>query len=165
MNIEEALDIYLEKIADAMINNLYENKSVATGKLGKSIKNNNYVKLTDEGYTAVLTMLWYGETVDEGIGRGPNPGGKIPPIKPIEEWIKRKRIPVPAAFKSPKQFAFAIAGKIRKEGDRNSKRKYPFIQNSITQVKTQFGDALIEKAAGEQITEQLTLAFTDSTKK
>ncbi len=48
MNIEEALDVYLEKIADAMINNLYENKSVASGDLGKSIKNNNYVKLTDE---------------------------------------------------------------------------------------------------------------------
>ena len=162
MNIEEALDEYLERIADAMINNLYENKSVATGDLAKSIKNNNSVIETEEGYTAVLTMLWYGETVDEGIGRGP---GGAPPIKPIEEWIKRKRIPVPAAFKSPKQFAFAIAGKIKREGDRNSKRKYPFIQNSITQVKTQFGDALIEKAAGEQITEQLTLAFTDSTKK
>jgi hypothetical protein len=164
MNIQEALDEYLERIADAMVNNLYENKSVATGKLAKSIKNDNRVVETEEGYEAVLTMLWYGETVDEGIGRGPNPGGKIPPIAPIEDWIKRKRIPVPAAFKSPKQFAFAIAGKIRKEGDRNSKRKYPFIQNSITQVKTQFGDALIEKAAGEQITDQLTLAFIESTK-
>ena len=162
MNIEEALDEYLERIADAMINNLYENKSVATGDLAKSIKNNNSVIETEEGYTAVLTMLWYGETVDEGIGRG---AGGAPPIRPIEDWIKRKRIPVPAAFKSPKQFAFAIAGKIKREGDRNSKRKYPFIQNSITQVKTQFGDALIEKAAGEQITDQLTLAFTDSTKK
>lgn len=160
MTIQEALEEYLERIADTMVQNLFENKSVGSGDLARSIQQNNTVVETDKGYEAVLTMLWYGETVDEGIGRGP--GGR-PPIKPIEEWIRRKSIPVPAAFKSPKQFAFAIAGKIAKEGDRGSKRKYPFIQNSITQVKTQFGDALIEKTIGENIEQQLTLAFQNST--
>jgi hypothetical protein len=157
--MQEALDEYLKRIADAMVNQLFENKSVASGNLARSIKNNNEVVETNNGYEGILTMLWYGEVVDDGTGRGP---GGMPPIRPIEDWIKRKRIPVPSNFKSPKQFAFAIAKNIEKQGDRGSKKPYPFINNSIELVKKQFGDKLITKAAGENIEQQLTLAFEKS---
>lgn len=159
MTMQEALDEYLQRVADAMVNQLFENKSVASGNLARSIKNNNSVVETNKGYEAILTMLWYGEVVDDGVGRGP---GGMPPIKPIEDWIKRKRIPVPANFKNPKQFAFAIAKNIEKQGDRASKRAYPFIENSFQLVKQQFGDKLITEAAGEDIEKQLTLAFEKS---
>jgi len=161
MTIQEALDEYLVLISDAMVNELFNNKSVATGDLARSIKNDNKVVKTDYGYDAILTMLWYGETVDEGTGRGP---GGMPPLKPIQDWIRRKGITIPPSFKTPKAFAFAIQRKIGKEGDRASKRRYPFINNSIEMVKRTYGDTLIEKAAGSQIEASLTLAFEKSTK-
>lgn len=166
MNIQEALDEYLVLISDAMVNELFNNRSVASGDLARSIKNNNRVDKTFEGYQAVLTMLWYGEVVDDGTGRGPTikPSESTNIVKSIESWIRRKNITPPAGFKSPNQFALAIAAKIKREGTRATKRAYPFINNSIDQVKRQFGDALIEKAGYDQITEQLTTAFENSTK-
>jgi hypothetical protein len=74
--------------------------------------------------------------------------GRQPPILPIEQWIKRKSINVPAGI-TIKQFAFAIAKKVAKKGQ--NKRAYPFIEPSIRVGENYFerniNDALIEDVA------------------
>jgi hypothetical protein len=74
----------------------------------------------------------------------------MPPIRPIEGWIKRKKIPVPAAFKSPKSFAFAIAKSIEKKGVKKYSKK-PFIMESIDNAAANFGTAEITKALEKDI--------------
>ena len=157
--LELTLDIYIEKVAEAMVNQLMENRSFVTGKLANSVRNDNRVDKTKDGLVGKVTMLWYGEVVDEGIGRGP---GGMPPIKDITAWIRNKSIPKPAAL-TVDQFAWAIAKKIEKTGTRPLKAR-PFIENSFESVKKQWGDKAIEKAGAEQIEQQLTLAFQKSTK-
>jgi hypothetical protein len=56
----------------------------------------------------------------------------MPPVKAIIDWIKQKRISVPAAM-SPIQFAWAVAKSIEKKGQRFKKPK-PFIQVSLDDV-------------------------------
>ena len=78
---------------------------------------------------------------NQGIDpRGP---GKQPPIQPIEAQIKRKSIAVPAGL-TIKQFSFAIAKKVAKQGQR--KRAYPFIQSAV-----KFGEEFFEIRANEAI--------------
>jgi len=155
---EEALYEALERLSDIFVNELFDDKAVASGNLARSIKENNRVVETQEGYDAILTMLWYGEVIDQGIGRR---AGGIPPIRPIEEWIKRKSIPVPSAFKSPKQFAFAIARKVAKEGTKPKANH--FIEEGFKVFENTFGQELSE-AVGYDINEQLMTAFEKSTK-
>jgi hypothetical protein len=56
----------------------------------------------------------------------------MPPVQAIIDWIKQKRISVPAAM-SPIQFAWAVAKSIEKKGQRFKKPK-PFIQVSLDDV-------------------------------
>ena len=154
--IQETLEEALVRLSDIFVNELFEDKAVASGNLARSIKENNRVVETNEGYDAILTMLWYGEVIDQGIGRR---AGGIPPIQPIEDWIRRKRIPVPSSFKSPKQFAFAIAGKIAKEG--TQPKANHFIKNGLQVFQNTFEQELTE-AAGIDITDNLTAAFNKS---
>ena len=156
--VEETLYEALERLSDIFVNELFDDKAVASGNLARSIKENNRVVETQEGYDAILTMLWYGEVIDQGIGRR---AGGIPPIRPIEEWIKRKSIPVPSAFKSPKQFAFAIARKVAKEGTKPKANH--FIKEGFKVFENTFQQELSE-AVGYDINEQLMTAFEKSTK-
>ena len=138
---DKALLDFGDRIIDEMQNQLFENKSVNTGDLARSITK-QLVK-SNEQDTLQVSLLWYGELLEDG-GPGRR-AGRMPPILPIEGWIKRKKIPVPASFKSPKSFAFAIAKSIKKKGVKKYSKK-PFIMESINNAAANFGNEAI--AAG-----------------
>lgn len=130
-------------IKGKMIENLRRNKSVVSGNLIRSIGVTSPEEPNERGNleTVLEIKAWYAELVDEGIdNRGP---GKQPPVRPIQEWIKRKSIAVPPGI-TVEQFSFAIAKKIAKTGQR--KRPYPFIQPAI-----KFGEEYFERRANEAI--------------
>jgi len=112
---------------------LTQNGSNVTGKLAASIKVQP-ARVTETLIVVPVTMLKYGEYVDDGVERG---RGKQPPVQDIVRWVKQKRISVPKQFKSVEQFAFAIAYNIGKQGQR-FKRARPFIQPALETVQTQY---------------------------
>ena len=112
---------------------LTQNGSNVTGKLAASIKVQP-ARVTETLIVVPVTMLKYGEYVDDGAERG---RGKQPPVQDIVRWVKQKRISVPKQFKSVEQFAFAIAYNIGKQGQR-FKRARPFIQPALETVQTQY---------------------------
>ena len=130
-------------IKGKMIENLRRNKSVGTGNLLRSIYVTTPEEPNQQGNleTVLEIKAWYAELVDQGIdNRGP---GKQPPVRPIQNWLKRKSIAIPAGI-TVEQFSFAIAKKIAKKGQR--KRPYPFIQSAI-----KFGEEYFERRANEAI--------------
>jgi len=137
-NLDIALQDFGDRIIDEMQNQLFENKSVNTGDLARSITQN--IVTQEDKEILQVSLLWYGELLEDG-GPGRR-AGRMPPIRPIEGWIKRKKIPVPAAFKSPKSFAFAIAKSIEKKGVKKYSKK-PFILESINNAAANFGTAAI----------------------
>ena len=147
-NLDNALMDFGQRIIDEMQNQLFENKSVNTGDLARSITQNIIKNEAGQQEKLRVSLLWYGELLEEG---GPERrAGRMPPIRPIEGWIKRKKIPVPAAFKSPKSFAFAIAKSIEKKGVKKYSKK-PFIMESIDNAAANFGTAEITKALEKDI--------------
>ena len=137
--LDNALLDFGQRIVDEMQNQLFENRSVNTGDLARSITK-TIVNNGSDSETLQVSLLWYGELLEDG-GPGRR-AGRMPPIRPIEGWIKRKNIPIPAAFKSPKSFAFAIAKSIEKKGVKKYSKK-PFIIESITNAAANFGTAAI----------------------
>ena len=130
-------------IKGKMIENLRANDSVASGNLIRSIGVTNSKEPNQQGNLETILEIkaWYAELVDQGIdNRGP---GKQPPIRPIQQWLKRKSISIPAGV-TIEQYSFAIAKKIAKKGQR--KRAYPFIQSAI-----KFGEEYFERRANEAI--------------
>ena len=115
-------------VVEEMTDRLFDNNSVVTGQLAKSIKP---LTTSTKGdiITQSISLLQYGIYVDNGAERGK---GGMPPVKAIIDWIKQKRISVPAAM-SPIQFAWAVAKSIEKKGQRFKKPK-PFIQVSLDDV-------------------------------
>mgnify|MGYP003687970771 CR=1 FL=1 len=147
-NLDRALDDFGTRIIDEMQNQLFENNSVGTGDLARSITSDIVPLPNDQGEQLRVSLLWYGELLEEG---GPERrAGRMPPIRPIEGWIKRKKIPVPSTFKSPKSFAFAIAKSIEKRGVKKYSKK-PFIMESIDNTAANFGTAEITKALEKDI--------------
>jgi len=138
-----------------MIENLRKNDSVVSGNLLRSIKVNNTEN--QEVFTTIVTTNEnYANWVDKGTGdRGP---GKQPPIAPIEAWIKRKSISVPSGI-TIKSFAFAIAKKIAKKGQR--KRPYPYIEPSI-RFGNEFFDRRINEALGTDVNIDLNIILDSS---
>ena len=145
-NLDKALLKFGDRIIDEMQNQLFENNSTNTGDLARSITKNIIKNEAGQQETLQVSLLWYGELLEKG-GPGRR-AGRMPPIRPIEGWIKRKKIPVPAAFKSPKSFAFAIAKSIEKRGVKNYSKE-PFIMNSIENAAANFGNEAI--AAGVEL--------------
>jgi hypothetical protein len=154
-------EIALSKVGQAIINEipnqLKKNGSNITGNLAKSYVYE--VKQTRNGWTLSIIdesgkgKYNYGLSVEDGLERGP---GKQPPVKPILEWIKIKKITVPPGFK-PEAFAFAIAKNISKKGQRFRKPK-PFLQDTIN-VVFQTDDKELQEAAQTIIESQLEAAF------
>ena len=128
-------------IKGKMIENLRANDSVASGNLLRSIKVDNTTNKQNKLETVLEIKAWYAELVDKGIDN--RRAGKQPPIAPIQNWIRRKSISVPSGV-TVEQFAFAIAKKIAKKGQR--KRAYPFIQPAI-----KFGEEYFTRRANEAI--------------
>jgi len=127
----------LTKIANSYkeeaILKLTQNGSNVTGRLAASIKVQP-ARVTQTSIVVPVTMLKYGEYVDDGAERG---RGKQPPVQDIVQWVKQKRISVPKQFKSVEQFAWAIAYNIGKQGQR-FKRARPFIEPALNSVREQY---------------------------
>jgi len=151
-NLDKALLQFGDRIIDEMQNQLFENKSVDTGDLANSL--NAKIIKNEAGQQEILqiNMLWYGQMLETGIRpRGISKGGSYAGYIPsLQRWIRRKNIPVPSKFKTPEQFAFAIAKNIAKNkhmnGGPNQYRKNPFIMESINNAAANFGNEAI--AAG-----------------
>jgi len=143
MTIEEALLRLGDELKATMTEQLKKNGSYYTGDLAKSIEYE--VRVQNFDYQLVRTMLTYGIFVDQGDGRRP---GTPPPVRPLIEWIKFKKIPVPSGM-SVESFAFAIAKKIGKQG--TNPRPRPFIAPSINQVLQGVGKELLSKAGVDTI--------------
>jgi hypothetical protein len=111
-----------------MVDRLYDNNSVVTGNLARSITPQS-LQDTNNFFVLPITMETYGKWVDDGAERG---AGKMPPVRAIADWIRQKRINVPGKF-TTEQFAWAIARNIAKKGQRFKKPK-PFIEISLNQV-------------------------------
>ena len=139
-------------IKGKMIQNLRNNKSVASGNLLRSIVVNTPEEPNIQGNleTVLEIKSWYAQLVDQGID--PRGAGKQPPIQPIEAWIRRKSIAVPAGL-TVKEFSFAIAKKVAKQGQR--KRAYPFIQSAV-----KFGEEFFERRANEAIGKDANIDVT-----
>ena len=103
---------------------LRKNGNDVTGKLSNSIKVQPALS-TPTNIVIPVTMLKYGDYVDDGAERG---RGGQPPVRAIEQWIRLKRISVPKQFKNVKQFAFVIARSIGLKGS----KAYPFIFPALT---------------------------------
>jgi len=114
-----------------MIDRLYANNSVVTGQLARSIDPQSVTEQNDV-FSLPISLLEYGKWVDDGAERG---AGRMPPVRAIADWIRLKRINVPAKF-TVEQFAWAVAKSIAKKGQRFKKPK-PFIQVSINEVINQ----------------------------
>jgi len=153
-NLDIALKDFGQRIVDEMQNQLFENRSVNTGDLARSITS-TLIKNQDVE-TLQMSLLWYGELLEDG-GPARRAGG-MPPIRPIEGWIKRKNIPVPSAFKSPSNFAWAIAKSIAKKGAKRYPLK-PFILESITNAAANFGEAAITAGVGADLINNINVVF------
>ena len=150
-NVAELQTDTIEVISQEMKINLRNNKSIASGNLVNSIKTSKTQDKQGTLETALEIGAWYAELVSEGTGdRGP---GRQPPILPIEQWIKRKSITVPAGV-TIKQFAFAIAKKVAKRGQ--NKRAYPFIEPSI-----RVGENYFERNINEALIEDVAINTTE----
>jgi len=143
MTIEEALVRLGDELKVTMTEQLKKNGSYYTGDLAKSI--DYEVRVQNFDYQLVRTMLTYGIFVDQGDGRRP---GTPPPVKPLIDWIKFKKIPVPQGM-SVESFAFAIAKKIGKQG--TNPRPRPFIAPSIQTVLDGVGKKLLSEAGIDTI--------------
>lgn len=143
MKLEEALLRLGDEFKIAMAQTLTDNKSRGSGALAASI--DYKVEERDSELLLIRTMLKYGDYVDQGIGRGP---GKPPPAKDIMEWLKMKKIPIPAGL-TVESFAFAIANKIGKQG--TDPKPKPFIAPSINRVLETKGQELLSKAGIDEI--------------
>ena len=120
---------YLNKIANDFVEFAKEeiraNGSVVSGRLLNSLR-------TTEGkpegniYSVLIDYEFYGEFVDDGAERK---AGKMPPVKPLMEWIRMKSIKVPQG-KTVESFAYAIAKNIAKRGQKD-KRPKPWIDISL----------------------------------
>lgn len=155
-NVAELQNETVELIQKDMRQNLRENRSMATGTLARSIETFNTKDKKGVLETALEIGAWYADLVDKGID--PRGSGRQPPIEPIEQWIKRKSISVPAGL-TIKQFSFAIAKKVAKKGQR--KRAYPFIQPAIN-VGEAFFDKNIDTALGNDAEINLEMILDSS---
>lgn len=163
-NLQQAMEEYIDRISEIMINELFENGSVVSGALAKSIQNDNDVITKQDGTVAgELSMFDYGEAIDQGFRfRGT---GKLPPEKPIRDWIQRKRINRPQKFKNERSWIWAIRMNIGKKIlNRTAQTKpYPFIDKSFKAAQ-KFGTELLTLAAGKDLTKELNIMFTNSSK-
>ena len=158
-NLDNALLDFGTRVVEEMQNQLFENNSVGTGDLARSITRTVVPLPNDQGEQLQVSLLWYGELLEDG---GPaRKAGRMPPITPIENWIRRKNISVPSKFKTPKSFAFAIAKGISKRGVKKYPKK-PFIVNSINNEATNFGTQAITDGAELDIIEDINKQFMQS---
>ena len=168
-NLDKALLAFGDRIIDEMQNQLFENKSVDTGNLANSINAKIIKNKQGEQEILQINMLEYAQILETGIkprGASGQGGSYVGYIPSLQRWIRRKNIPVPSKFKSPEQFAFAIAKNIAKnehmDGGPNKYRKRPFIMISIENAATNFGNEALAAGIGKDLIIDINKAFTKS---
>ena len=146
--LKQGLEEAGQRIVDVMVDSLFEQQAVVTGKLARSIS----AEVVDQrnGYSLEISMEDYGVYVDQGSERGP---GKPPPVKAIADWIKRKGIKAPSGM-TTKTFAFVIARSIGKNGQKFKQPK-PFITPSVEFVANQYLPEALENAGVKFIEKEL----------
>jgi hypothetical protein len=135
-----------ELVTDKMVDTLISNGSLATGALARGIS--YQVVDTEDGGATRITIPGYGEFVDKGR----RAGAKMPPVQPIIDWVRVKRIKTPQI--TTEQMGWAIAKSIAKKGIRPK----PFIQNSIDFVLNNFVDQL-DEAGKEDLNNAIIAEF------
>jgi len=151
---EESVLELTEKLADVMINTLFENKSFKTGDLARSIQKDNYVVATNDGFTGVLTMNWYGEVVDSGVKGSVDDSGynrKTISGTPFSSagQFKSKVIPKTSGLPTPVRWSLAKYGFAPK----------PFINKSIDIVEQRWGDKIMNFGVEKDINESIMNAY------
>ena len=121
MNVKETLDIFGTKLKEDLQAELLK-KGVETNagqdsRLSANIKF-YYGNSQDGDLVFYLSMPEYWQVVDEGRGAGK----RMPPINPIEDWIKRKGFKVETSTKRKSQQK-AIKNKKLKKGFKQISRE------------------------------------------
>ena len=152
--LKEGLEQVGQRIIDKMVDTLFENQSVITGNLARSLS--YQVDKTSKGYKLLILDnsgkggYNYGESVDKGLERK---AGKMPPVKPIVDWIKRRGISPPQGM-DVEQYAFIIARSIGKKGQKFKQPK-PFIQPSVDFVLQQYMPEMLQQYGDQVLQEEL----------
>jgi len=132
--IEEQLDIIGDRIVEMTKENLRRQ-----GLAGSDIiKNISYsIDEFDNVYELIINIPEYGVYIDKGR----KPGSRMPPKKPIDDWLKKKRIPLAASFA------------IRKSIGIRGIKPRPFL-DAIVKYANKTNDILFD-AVGDEITIEL----------
>lgn len=153
-NTENALLELTEKLADVMINQLFENKSFKTGDLARSIQKNNFIRETQDGLTGVLTMNWYGEVVDSGVRGSVSDKGynrksiSGTPFSAAGQF-KSKVIPPSSGLPTPVRWSLAKHGFAPK----------PFINKSIDITEQRYGTKIMNAGIEADINDGVMNAY------
>ena len=131
---------WLEGVVKLAKQNLANANAIASNSLAQSITVEP-ITLTDSSFVVAIKANDYWKFVDLGVkgakssSRAPNSPfqyrDKRPPIRPIQEWIAFKSIPLQGRDKiaANRSFAINIANKIRREGLRATN----FMSNAVTE--------------------------------
>ena len=131
---------WLEGVVRLAKQNLANANAIASNALAQSITVEP-ITLTDSSFVVAIKSNDYWKFVDLGVkgakssNRAPNSPfqyrDKRPPIRPIQEWIAFKSIPLQGRDKiaANRSFAINIANKIRREGLRATN----FMSNAVTE--------------------------------
>ena len=113
----------------------------ANGNDNPGAKLSNSITATVVKDNLVISMLDYGQWVNDGAERG---SGKKPPIKAIERWILKANI-TPKQGITRKQLPWVIQAAIGKYGQ-TRRKAFPFIEPSIQTVLNKDLDGIFGKA-------------------
>jgi len=131
---------WLEGVVKLAKQNLANANAIASNSLAQSIVVEP-ITLTDSSFVVAIKANDYWKFVDLGVkgavssSRAPNSPfqyrDKRPPIRPIQEWIAFKSIPLEGRDKQAanRSFAINIANKIRREGLKATN----FMSNAVTE--------------------------------
>ena len=151
---EEATLELTEKVADIMVNELFENKSFKSGDLARSIKKNNFVRDTPNGMIGIITMLWYGKVVDSGVRGSVNDSGynkksiSGQPYSPAGQF--KSRVVAPSSgLPTPVRWSLARHGFAPK----------PFINKSANLAEQKYGAKIMNAGVEADINEGVMNAY------
>jgi hypothetical protein len=149
---------WLEGVIKLAKQNLANANAIASDSLSASI-DIKPITLTDTSFVVAIVANDYWKFVDLGVkgavssSRAPNSPfqyrDKRPPIRPIQEWIAFKEIPLEGRDKKAanRSFAINIANKIRREGLRATN----FMSNAATKEMVDVLTVNIAEVLGKSI--------------
>lgn len=137
-NLHKVLERYAEAFIKNAQQNLDKNDSNASGALQRSMELDKIV--VDDGKMSVTISLadywWYvehGTSPDYGARKSER---KMPPVKPLIEWIENKPVPPKVEGLTVEQRAYGLAKHIQKHGTKPK----PFFEKAKKQTWQQFKD-------------------------